>query len=202
MKRISFIVFLSVALFAGVMGTAFAATVSLIDTAGNSKISVKPSSTFQVDLYLKLSQDDVAQLANNGLVGYTVAVNWDPLVQLTGYTKGPLYTAVDVTDADTSKAPLMPWVGNKINLNGYNFGDPIAQSHVLETFNLHCLAPGDTRLVPQDQIPGISFALADGRYLNVDYQAMSIHQTPIPGALLFMGSGLVGLLGFRRKFRP
>ncbi|UCF90175.1 MAG: PEP-CTERM sorting domain-containing protein [Desulfobacterales bacterium] len=203
-----FYIILSLALF-GILrvGTAFAAIDGISDLDGNTEITIKPSTTFEVKLFLEFSEAERAAIAGNGITGFTVDIQWDPMVELVGFAKGPGYTFVDVLDNDTAAAPVAPWVGNQLNLQGYNFGLPLDENHLLETFTLHCLAPGDTVLLPFGHFPVsddlANFGLADATFLEnlaqLDYQGITIHQTPIPSTILLLGGGLLGLIGLRRR---
>jgi hypothetical protein len=78
----------------------------------------------------------------------------------------------------------------------------------LGTIELHCILPGisDLWLFDSDRQGGYDdFVLQDGTVLDVQLKdgvkVGTIINTPIPSAVLLLGSGLVGLLGFRRRMR-
>ncbi|MFH1147390.1 MAG: hypothetical protein V1736_06745 [Pseudomonadota bacterium] len=208
MKRIIPAIIMSAALVLVLFGTTLAATVGLRDQNGASEIWVKPCTVFEVDLYLDLTSNEIGMLSQNldGLTGYSIGILWDPLVELTGLAKGDRWSILDPKKSNGDPLVVPPsWCGDRITLYGYNFGAPIAQSNTFATLTLHCLAPGDTALVPRESIPDFSLALASFQDLTdittVNFQPILIHQTPVPGALLLLGSGVAGLIGLRRRFR-
>jgi len=147
---------------------------------------------FEVELFLESGGDDLS----GGIVGYTVDIIWDNLIGFGGFnTDTSPYTITDVTD-------LRP---EMIQLAGFNFGSAITSDHVLGIFNLSCLGEGLTDLIPTGHFDSdINVAFADGSYLTVDYEGLTIRQgecvVPIPSTLLLLGSGLVGLIGLKRRW--
>ena len=195
MKSKLFLVVLSVLLITALgVGTAISANIvglravdpTIVNPDGVIEIP-EIDTTFDVELFLDLDSD----ISANGITGFTVDILWDPLVAYESSNKGSLYTTMDVTD----NAP------EQIELNGYNFGDAIAEDHVLATLSLRCIGLGWTELLPVGHFEdAINIALADGTYLeNLGYEGITINQVPIPGTVLLFGSGLLGLMGIGRR---
>ena len=81
------------------------------------------------------------------------------------------------------------------------YGDDIH----LGTIELHCIyQPACSFLTLIDHpYPYDDFVLADGTVLDgtIEYGSIEINNVPIPGAILLLGSGFLGLVGIKRKFR-
>jgi hypothetical protein len=199
------------------IGTAFSALVGIRDTATDAtEIWVEPCTFFEVELFLELSGAESTSIASNGITGFTVDIIWDELVGLVSFTKGSGYESMTGGNP-TPNLPNDEWTGAKLELAGYTptAGSNITQSHVMGTFNLHCLNPGDTTLVPEGHFsnPDTNWGLADNTswledvlspgsgVSGVTYEGITIHQTPLPPAILLFGSGLIGIFGVRRKIK-
>ncbi len=215
MRRFAFIVtVVGVFLLLG-SGTAFSATVSITGTSGETELWVPAGTQFDVQLYLYLDSAEEEAITSNGITGitgFTIDIQWDELVSLieapeTNYTYIEYYDA-DVTNphGEPRPVPSLPWVGNTLELYGYKFSDPFTTSHELAILRLVCNGAGDTDLIPY---PHHTVTTELGNFgtndpyiflenvTTVDYQGLTIHQTPIPPAIFLLGGGLLGLLGIR-----
>jgi hypothetical protein len=177
---------------------AFSAIVGLkAHDTGLSTITVAPSSTFQVDLYI--SGLTALDLGTNGLVGFTMAIESNSLIAFQSFTPSALWSPVDITPS------LGPNVtSNLFKINGYASGDSISSDNTIGTFTLQCLGLGQTVLNPKGQFAGLfNWALADASFLDssITYQSVTVNQTPIPAAVWLLGSGLVGLVALRRRMK-
>ncbi|MCK5231120.1 MAG: hypothetical protein KAR13_12680, partial [Desulfobulbaceae bacterium] len=188
-RKLFLVVLSSMLLFATGIGTAMAATVGISTLDGSAEIWVEPCTHFDVELYLELTSHDITTIQNidsdNGIKGFTVDFNWDDsLVEYVGLTGGSRYTLVSEMD---------PSQGDE-GIKGYNFGSPIAESHVLATLEFHCLGPGDTVVDPVGHfVDNINFGMAEGGFLEnvveLDYLDGTVNQVPIPSTLLLLGTG-------------
>jgi hypothetical protein len=72
---------------------------------------------------------------------------------------------------------------------------------LLGIIELHCTSPGVSYLNFANPDPGVEgWVLGDGTLVGdlINYPSIEIINTPIPSAVLLLGSGLVGLGGFSR----
>lgn len=141
----------------------------------------------------------------NGLASFGVDVTYDP-------------AALSVTPGTVFNMP--PLVGGaeltpgSIVLSGVNFqalvdgsSGPSGDLILFGTIELHCdAATGLTDLYLFDPDRGGAFdhiVLFDGTVLDGDLaggiKLAEINQVPIPGAIWLLGSGLLGLIGLRRR---
>lgn len=196
-KLLMLILSLSLILVFAAGAPAMAATIGLRPAApfqdfmkGDVMVIPEIGYQFDVELFFALEGENISPAG--GIAGYTVDVVWDHLIGFEDFIMDPLYLMTDVTD----RRP------EKVELAGYNFMSIITDDHVLGTFKLVCLGPGLTDLIPVGHfVDPINVALVDGSYLPVGFEALSISQVPIPGAVWLLGSGLVGLIGLKRRKR-
>ncbi len=95
-----------------------------------------------------------------------------------------------------------------LQMTGGRIGGLVGDNIKLATIDLSCLAPtGITELFLFDSDRGGTyddFVLVDGTLLDGDLaggiKLGEINQVPIPGAIWILGSGLVALVGLRRRF--
>lgn len=202
---IGVVVVLMIGLFSG---PAVAAIIGLRPVDQNilnaeGEIQVLPDSFFDVQLYFEGLTS--LNLGSNGLVAMGVSVVWDPLVNLTGATNGGKWPNMSITPSPGQTPPAQVDIYADVPFNAA----PISQDHIIATFTLHCLGEGETTLMPKGTLDvPFNFALANFDYLDsqITFQGITINQespfvpvVPIPSALLLFGSGLMGVVGLRRK---
>ena len=184
-------------------GSAFSATIGFKATdpsilSPEGYIEVPVCTFFEVDLYIEGLPEVPNVRSDNGLTGFILGIKWDPLVSYEGFSKNSQWWAT----IDKDPMPGEGVVPETVKLNGYAATVAPAEDHIIGTLLLHCNGLGWTDLTPMPQIPvPYNFALADGSYIDemIDYKGITIHQTPIPGAVLLFGSGLLGLMGIGRR---
>ena len=196
-KSLIMVIMFAVAL----MGSnSFAALIELRATdpgivdAATGEIVVPVCTEFDVEVYMSgLSGTDLAPA--EGLVSYTMGIVWDPLVEVVSVSPGDWEAVVPNATEMPDRFLLAGSLGAA--------AEPINTDHVMATLTLHCLGEGVTELMPEGQFPGpFNFALDNAMALDDDisFQGITIRQVvPIPSALLLLGSGLLGLVGIRRK---
>ena len=159
------------------------------------EIIVPVCTEFDVEVYMSgLTGTDLG-LAE-GLVSYTMGIVWDPLVEVVSVSSGDWEAVVPNETEMPDRFLLAGSLGAAT--------EPISTDHVMATLTLHCLIEGVTELLPEGQFPGpFNFALDNAMALDdeMSFQGITIRQTvvPIPSAMLLLGSGLLGLVGIRRK---
>ena len=99
------------------------------------------------------------------------------------------------------------WMGvtgmheNYVYMMGGNIMGMKNDTSLLGTIELHCTGPGVSYLDFANPAPGVEgWVLTDGQLVGdlINYPSIEIINTPIPSAVLLLGSGLLGLGGFRR----
>ena len=164
------------------------------DGIPDDTIILRPSEVVWLDVF-------ISNIPNSQLISAGLTVDFDP-------------KQLEVTPGTTFFEP--PWIGfmgsrvdfdntaGTIDFVGGTLA-PWADSDVpLITIELHCIAVGTSFLNFGDHPePFADFVLADGTVLDgeIGFPRIEVINTPIPSALLLLGSGLLGLLGFRRKMK-
>jgi hypothetical protein len=204
------VLFLITAPFLAVMaGSVSAAVIGLrpvgLDPSaiiGPNEIRILPSAEFTVELFFEdMKAPPPIVTPGRSLVGYTLGVEWDPLIDLRGVGSGD-WQIVDSkpVSADLPVAGLdMP---ERLQLTGFDFAG-IADDNIMATLLLYCSGAGKSVLTPEGWFDQeINFSMDNGVFVNeqfIDYQSLTVHQVPIPASVLLLGSCLACLLSFRRK---
>lgn len=167
------------------------------DGIADTSITLAPSEIAWLDVF-------ISDIPTAGLVSAGLRVSFDPAqLQVTPGTWffDPPWTA----DFNLSK---ISWDNNlgTIDFTGAGFDSPFGTVPLI-TLELHCIAPGVSFLVfDQHPDPVADFVLANeplSTILDADvlFPTIEVVNTPVPGALWLLGSGLAGLLGLRRRGR-
>ena len=198
------------------VGPAFSATIGLRPSDPglinpDGLIEVQVGQQFDLELYFDFADLDDFK-GGNGLVAFSMTIDWDPLVKLLEVRLPfpPIWTTMDpsvdgsLLDLLDPSQDLLPTVPEKVSFNAYQFATPIAHDHILAYFTLECIGPGYTELTPHGTFDDlINFALDNYKYFDdqITFIPAKISQVPIPSTLLLLGGGLVGLLGVRRRVK-
>jgi len=202
---------LLVLLMAGFMVIGFAMTASAAlefnldfgqDGSYEDSITLNPSESVLIDLYVS----NVPAPAMQGLISMGLDITYDPAqLAVTPGTEVYMPNWYVSPQVDLSRAGEIEMKGARLPPGLPMAGDDVK----LGTIELHCIAPGmvsELWLFDSDRGGSYDdFVLVDGTVLDGDIvkgvKLATIVNTPIPSAVLLLGSGLIGLLGFRRKMR-
>ncbi|NWH03819.1 hypothetical protein [Desulfobacter latus] len=208
MKKSVFVCFLLIMVF-GWAGMASAALTFDLDFGQDGVYEdyweLQPSEFVFIDLYVSgIPAEANGPIVTNilGLAGMGIDIVYDPsAVEITPGTELKMPKIFGSTDFSTPGHIFM--LGQAMPAQDGIYGDDI----LVGTIEFHCIAPtGITELWLYDSDHGAGFddwGLFDGTVLDADISGGvllgRINQTPVPGALLLLGSGLLGLAGVKRK---
>jgi hypothetical protein len=142
-----------------------------------------------------------------GLQAFNVDILWDPLIDLDAIGPGAWGSPGDIflTPSPTDRVPGGDI--SKLELDALTFVASKGEEHVLATLTVHCNGLGLTELVPalrENSTAALDIRNPGGIPIDIElsdvgFTEIQIHQTPIPGSVLLLGSALAGLVMFRRK---
>lgn len=194
------------ALFFWGVNTVFAASVYLgnpTPTGSDLEISVTNGVTYDFDLYLYISPED----AGSGLFGAGIDVNYNPAIFSLSGTPSINTTAFT---AANSKIIDDPDYDQNDNVTGNDFAFYVADYEakalsgeiLIGSFSLLSITNtmiGEWLINTGDYSPSTDFLTYDGVEFDDSVNFYGATAVPIPGALLLFGSGLIGIVGVRRR---
>jgi len=163
--------------------------------SGTNVIQIQKSTLFTIDFWL-------SDVPSPGLIAWAQDLVLDPLVEVKEvHFKNPFSGSWEIKQNELEMTALTPTNVNPV------YGTTVP----LVNITFHCLDYGTTILKPtwHFDIPE-NYVLADLNVLDDDLgfpeinliqpSQIVVNQVPIPGTLLLIGSGLMGLIGLRRRF--
>jgi len=198
---------LSSALFVAMVfwvSSALAEPVLHMDVAGyppgTTEITVNVGDYITFNLYLT----DVPKIGpgehdyDYGLIAWYHDILLDPLVDEVQATWNPIWEG-------GYKRLLPPTAPHtELELNAYHMTRGYWGEVPLAEITMHCAGFGETIITQAWHFAeGFNFMLADGSDFTPILEPPSIHinQVPIPTTLLLLGSGIIGIIGLRRKIQ-
>ncbi|MDL1978668.1 MAG: hypothetical protein LWX52_11335 [Deltaproteobacteria bacterium] len=199
MKRF-LVLFLAVFMVVGMASVASAAPVTYFDFDGDkladtSLLVENVGEAFTADIYIADVDDTYGGLLSMGLeVSYDSSqVNVTSIVH-------DLSWFIPMKD--------LPRWDNETGLAEMGGGrlDGLEGALLLGTITFECIDEGVSELLMAELYPDLStfdsFVATDGHVYDseIGYGSADVSQVPIPGAALLLGSGLLGLVGIKRRF--
>ena len=130
------------------------------------------------------------------VLGWGLDINFDSsiLAQLGPPVIGPTWFAALAPDGDflAGSAFPTPVSGDDILLATLSF----EVLTLMETSIVASITPGDLT----EGFP-LAFPAPPGSFAEVHFEELTVQPVPEPSTMLLVGTGLIGLTGFRRKFR-
>ena len=162
---------------------------------GTEEITVKKGDYFTFHIWL-------SDVPEPGLIAWNHDLVLNPKVEVVD---------VDIKDPFIGEGKI---VGEELEMGGTILtGEPVFGTTVsLANITFHCIELGETDLIQAWHFPiAENFVLANFTSIDQDlgfpgtegFSPPSIHvnQVPIPTTLLLLGSGLIGVIGLRRKIQ-
>ena len=211
MLKKSLVLFLAVFMALGMASVASAAPVVFLELAGETPTpdafytEILPGESFDVSVYINI---DYYEYAPNYLLGANVAVNETtatPLLDFTGLTNAKMVDGngwwtisnanlndTDGNDASFSDGMYMGLPDGNLLLGTIHFSALMGPGLASLETNLKSFSPAFNNISLDD-----ATKLDD----SVTFLGGQVNVVPIPGAVLLLGSGLLGLVGIKRRFR-
>jgi len=189
---------MSLLMVMGVAGAASAATSTFFDfdgdMAADTSLVIPIGSTFTADIY---GATDEASGIGTASVGVSFDITQMTILSTSVAMPPGILTVANEFDNAAGTADV-----------GWGVLTPVMDAQFqIGSIIFECIAPGLSDIVMGQTFPTLpnfdGFVAGDGTVLDatVNYGSATVTQTPIPGSILLLGSGLVGLIGLVRRKR-